>query len=152
MKTDKKEYNGPGIYALINVYNLAVYIGCTRHVITRSKSHYSSLKNNKHPNKKMQKYYNGGKYRFIVLERLPEDISDFKLHLLERMYIYDFCKRRNYIVCNREAENIDRLKDLIFFDIFEEYSIRQNTNKAFKNEYGIDTWNMINRKRENRCD
>ena len=152
MIKDKKEYNGPGIYALINVYNLAVYIGCTRHVVNRAKTHYTCLKNNRHPNKKMQKYYNGGKYRFIVLERLPENISDFRMHLLERMYIYDFCKRRGYNVCNKEAENIERLKELIFFDMFLECDITQNTNKAFKKEYGIDTWNMINRKKENRCD
>ena len=56
MIKDKKEYNGPGIYALINVYNLAVYIGCTRHVVNRAKTHYTCLKNNRQQNKKMQKY------------------------------------------------------------------------------------------------
>ena len=150
MKTDKKEYNGPGIYALINVYNLAVYIGSTRQISRRKKQHFRDLRKNKHANRKVQEYYKTGIFRFVVIQKLPESISDFELHHLEKLYIYDFCCRGGYDVCNHEADNLNGLKDLIFSEVLYDSQVYKKMNIAFKNEYGIDTWNMTNRAQHRR--
>ena len=49
MKNNKMipEYDGPGIYALINTYSLSVYVGSTRNIRKRALQHYNCIKQKK---------------------------------------------------------------------------------------------------------
>ena len=76
---DIPEKDGCGVYAIINAYDLTVYVGCTRHLRRRAQSHRERLKKGKHPNKKLQESAKEGILRFVVLEELPEDVGDWMM-------------------------------------------------------------------------
>lgn len=141
---------GCGIYAIINTFNLTVYVGCTRNLRRRAQSHKYSIESGKHANNKLQKAAEKGIIHFIVLEELPEDVSDSIMSLKEMMYILDFCKRPKYTVCNREAENVDCLESKIIFDLGRYWKVEENVKEKFKESYGTEPWNMAARNEERR--
>lgn len=48
------------VYILINDINNLVYVGSSKNLIRRFKTHISNLKYNKHSSKRLQKVYNDG--------------------------------------------------------------------------------------------
>lgn len=108
------------------------------------------MKESKEPSKQLQKSCETGVVRFVIIEKLPEDISDFKMHMLEKLYIYDFCQRGGYNVCNHEAERIENLKDLLLYELLYYSDVYKKMNTAFKSEYGINIWDMRSRTQRNR--
>lgn len=142
--------NGCGVYAIINAYNLTVYVGCTRNLKKRAQTHKELLKRGKHYNKILQEACKSGITRFVVLEELPDDIGDLMLRLKEMMYIRDFCKRPNYIVCNKESKNREMLENNILFTLGYIWNVEGNVKTSFTNEYGTAPWNMVTRSKKRR--
>lgn len=65
-----------GIYKIINVVNNKFYVGSAVDLKRRKTRHFSELRNNKHPNGRLQNSWN--KYGeqafvFVVVEELPDD-------------------------------------------------------------------------------
>ena len=60
-----------GIYKIQNTITLQIYIGLSNDIIKRKKSHISSLLNNKHDNKHLQRSFNKygiNNFQFTVLD------------------------------------------------------------------------------------
>ena len=152
MKNNKMipEYDGPGIYALINTYSLSVYVGSTRNIRKRALQHYNCIKQKNHKNKLINKLFCFGSYRFIILEKFDNNVDDYFMRIKERMYIYEFSKIRCYNLCNHENNDIKSLEKLIFFEIFDYYGIRKNIDKTFHEEYGTNMLSMSRRNIERR--
>lgn len=79
-----------GIYMILNIQNVKVYIGSSKNLHSRKLSHFKTLKNNKHYNYHLQAAYNKyGKenFNFIVLER---DVPTEQLRIRENFYILQY--------------------------------------------------------------
>ena len=71
-----KVKNKSGIYVLINLKNLKIYLGKAENLYSRKSCHFSQLKKNLHGNKELQEDYNlFGKdsFNFKVLEYVKEE-------------------------------------------------------------------------------
>lgn len=84
-----------GVYLISNNVNGKCYVGSTIHLSRRRLEHFSSLANNKHPNKHLQNAYN--KYGVEV----------FEFEVLETIIIDDNIKKA---LLSREQFWIDNLK------------------------------------------
>jgi len=65
-----------GIYKIINVINNKFYVGSAVDLKRRKTRHFSELRNNKHPNGKLQNSWNKHgeqAFVFVVVEELPDD-------------------------------------------------------------------------------
>ena len=79
--------NIPGVYEIVNKINNKVYIGSTKNIRKRRNYHFRYLKNNNHPNKKLQNAYNKygeNNFSFNIIYRIVdfEDIVNLKEKLL----------------------------------------------------------------------
>lgn len=78
-----------GIYKIQNTITLQIYIGLSNDIIKRKKSHISSLLNNKHDNKHLQRSFNKygiNNFQFTVLDS-NKNYSKIHLSYLEKFYI-----------------------------------------------------------------
>lgn len=67
----------PGIYKIENEITHEFYIGATRNIIKRKRSHYSDLRQGRHNNPNLQYGFNkGDNFSFSVLEYLDKSSSD----------------------------------------------------------------------------
>lgn len=63
-----EDSDSPGVYFLVNPITTEVYIGSSGKVLERKSQHESLLKNNRHPNKRLQRSYNqNGSMVFVAL-------------------------------------------------------------------------------------
>ena len=93
----------PGIYVIVNMYNLTAYVGSTKNIKKRLSEHKRLLESNKHTNKKLQESYKEGNTYFLVIEYLDKDTPKRILLLKEKMYIYKLMTNGyKFIVCNCE--------------------------------------------------
>lgn len=79
----------PGIYCITCVKNKKRYIGSSSNIEARWLSHSIDLKNNKHPNKRIQADFNLYKetdFRFEIIV-VAQDIDRIELYELEQRYI-----------------------------------------------------------------
>lgn len=105
------KYNGPGVYAIIDIYNFKAYIGSSSDVLRRAKSHKSALKVGKHPIPELQKDYdNKNHFDFIVLEKC--NCNERKRLLKEYCYMYDMMSQ-DFILYNRYGNDEEQLKNII---------------------------------------
>lgn len=78
-----------GIYCIFNIVNNKVYIGSSSNLYRRCKQHLSELKNNKHPNKHLQRAflkYGKENFSFNVIEYVDLDF----LIISEQFWIDEF--------------------------------------------------------------
>jgi group I intron endonuclease len=76
------DYDGPGIYCIINTLNNKKYIGSSSFIRRRIQGHYSGLKLNKHANKYLQHAFNQCEHFFKV------EILEKCTNILEREQYY----------------------------------------------------------------
>lgn len=78
-----------GIYKIVNVINNKIYVGSAVNLVGRKHTHFSLLRNNKHPNKHIQSAFNkygSQNFYFEIIEYIPtvKDKLKFKDILLSR--------------------------------------------------------------------
>lgn len=82
------KYNGCGIYAIVSVEDFKCYVGSTSNIKNRAYHHKTALRSGKHSNKGLQKAHDEKKIlRFIVLQRIENDISKDFLLMMEYFYM-----------------------------------------------------------------
>lgn len=105
-------YNGPGVYAIIDIYNFKVYVGSTENIRKRGKQHENALKRNKHNIIELQNDFNNKRnyhFDFIILEKC--NCSKRTRLLKEYLYLYQFIKE-GFKVYNIYGTKTD-IKDII---------------------------------------
>lgn len=148
-------YDGCGIYAIVNVQKMMCYIGSTGNIKKRALEHINSLKRNKHSNKILQEdYNNGANIDFIILEKIHEEVEKDFLIAKEKMYmlsaidnsfsIYNLLPRTE---CKNQRDWI--CSHLLWY-FMKEYNTKENLMNAFKEKYGVAPAYMKSRKEENR--
>ena len=71
------QYEGCGIYAIVNSKKMICYIGSSKNIKLRAINHKAHLKKGKHHNKLLQKdFENGNSFRFIILCKLDSNIDN----------------------------------------------------------------------------
>lgn len=81
--------NESGIYAIICKHERKIYIGQSRDMKTRIKTHITALEKCEHVNIKMQNDYNKYKETFIFIPL--EYTNEIELTIIERYYISLLC-------------------------------------------------------------
>ena len=151
MKTEQfrinKNSDFPGVYIIVNMDNQKVYIGSTRNIHKRLKTHLYSLKKGKHSSSTFQKDFDSGNsfiaYPLTRVELLPKYLKDHNLRHFEYMAIKMFDStnpEKGYNKVNRKAEsyelgNIKQANSLFndFFEVEEKYKTR--TDLEYYKEY-----------------
>lgn len=75
-----------GIYKIVNLVNNKIYIGSSVNLCKRKSAHFSYLKNNSHPNNRLQNAYN--KYGFECFSFIVLEYYDDKKTLIDREQHY----------------------------------------------------------------
>ena len=84
------EYNGRGVYGLHNMTRDIWYIGESKRVRSRVRSHLNTLKRGEHINDRIQRDFDRGDvFQVVVLEMLP-DATQHYTFLRETAYINAF--------------------------------------------------------------
>lgn len=149
------EYEHTGIYAIVNIKKMMVYIGSSYNIKKRAIGHNNSLKSGKHSNKGLQEDYNNGyKLDFIILEKIESEIDKDFLIAKEKMYmlssiensfsIYNLIPKTS---CKEQSEWI--IQHLLWY-FTRRYNTRENLINSFMEKYGVAPAYMKNRKEENR--
>lgn len=151
MKTEQFRINEnsdfPGVYIIVNMDNQKVYIGSTRNIRKRLKTHLYSLKKGKHLSSTLQEDFNNGNsfiaYPLTRVELLPKYLKDHNLRHFEHMAIKMFDStnpEKGYNKVNHKAEsyelgNIKQANSLFndFFEVKEKYKTR--TDLEYYKEY-----------------
>lgn len=152
---DFPNYDGSGVYAIINVRKMFCYIGSSKNIRKRANEHNRQLKNNKHSNKILQNDYNNGAILdFLILERTDDSIEKDLLIAKEKMYmlesiengfvIYNLLPKTEYI------EQKEWIKHHLMWFFMKQYNAKENLTKSFSEKYGVTPAYMKNRKEENR--
>ena len=147
--TEENVKEEPGIYIIVNMYNLTAYVGSTKNIKKRLSEHKRLLESNKHTNKKLQESYKEGNTYFLVIFYLDKDTPNRILLLKEKMYIYKLMTNGyKFIVCN--CEDIKKLKYYIFYECFSLFRCEENINRIIKNKFNNNLWNIAKTKKERR--
>lgn len=94
IRAQKKEYenllNNSGIYVIVNIINQHKYIGQSKHIKERWRSHLNSLEKNKHPNAYLQNAWNMYKKDSFVFEVLElcgfGELNEKEQYWIERLH------------------------------------------------------------------
>jgi len=79
-----------GIYKITNILNGKYYVGSSKDVQGRLKSHKSMLKTNKHRNSKLQNAYNkygADSFTFSMVEKVDKELKKLELLAVEQIYL-----------------------------------------------------------------
>jgi len=87
---DVPDYNGIGVYAIINNQNSKKYIGATKDIHARIIQHRSSFNTLRCNEKLCEDIKNGHTFRVEILERLPYGVNQFELFDRENYYIQQY--------------------------------------------------------------
>lgn len=106
------KYNGPGVYAIIDIRNFKAYIGSSCRILNRAKQHLNLLKTGKHNTELLQNDYNNKcNFVFVVLEKC-NNISDRKLLFKEYCYMYSIMNE-GFTLYNKIGGTKEQLTDMI---------------------------------------
>lgn len=149
------QYDGCGIYAIVNSQKMSCYIGSSKNIKLRAINHKTHLKKGKHSNKLLQKdFENGNSFRFIILCKLDSNIDNDLLIVYEKMYMLSAMDNyfELYNLRPKTQWNDQRIWIIqhIIHYFMNKYKISENLVSAFKNEYKTTPAYMHNRKPENR--
>lgn len=120
-----------GIYKITNITNNKVYIGSSKVIYHRLKSHEGKLETNKHQNQHMQNAYNkygGENFVAELIERVATDNLEEKEQYYINIYKENYNKRQAFR--NSPVSEITKLK--ISKTLKNKYALGEITN--YKNE------------------
>lgn len=136
----------PGIYAIINIEEMAAYVGKANNLKRRANEHSKSLIAGKHANKELQKSVKHSLH-FLVL---CENENPAMLDLLEKLYMYEFATRGFYLYNAVSGKTRQETKDSVMWMLERMYEAGNKTEKAIKKEYGRHLGILRMTKPENR--
>lgn len=143
-------YSGCGVYAIVNAEDFKCYVGISRNISKRAKSHLQALKSGKHPNLNLQKDANKN-LRFVILHRF-DDISKEHLKIAEKVYM--ICMMRNdfglYNISPSTAKTVNDLSYCVVCDIMSILKPHEHIDNSIQAEYGVKTGYLHCRKPQNR--
>lgn len=127
------DYAGCGIYAIINMKDRRAYVGMTRNIKRRASSHLSQLKNNNHPNIKLQND-SQKELKFLILQKLDKETDKRTLEILEISYMIEMDRER-FELYNINLMQFNDLRVRIF-ELYIHPACFENAIEAIRNEYG----------------
>lgn len=146
------KYDGCGVYAIVSWEDMSCYVGSTRNIKNRANQHKKSLIKGEHPNKNLQAAYNDGKIlRFVILDKVPEDIYSDNLLLLEYIYMLEMKWKcfDLYNVMPTQSHYRNQAESLIMHIVCRLMGIvgsEKNIKSAIKKTYGREVGRMMNTK------
>lgn len=146
------KYDGCAIYAIVNWEDFSCYVGSTRNANKRVYQHKNALIKGQHANKRLQEDADNQKIlRFVMLHKLPQQIDNETLLLLEYFYmlqmrwkcfkLYNQIPKKGCYMNETEA-----LKIHILCKIDSIIKAAEKIEKAMFKTYGIKTGYMLNTK------
>ena len=101
----RSSYSRPsGIYAIFNLQNNRVYVGCSSDIIFRIAVHLSCLRQRHHIISAWQKDWNRGHvFQFAVLEEFLTEISSSERSNRERFWVNQFSSPYNKVLVARKS-------------------------------------------------
>lgn len=129
---DVPAFRGPGIYAIVNRGKMRVYVGKAKDLNSRAKQHAQGIVKGNHPNKNILNDATD-KLDFLTLQTLPNNISDFEMGVLEKLYMLSF-KRSGFELYNIQPypENIE---SSIIFDLEYYYKTNEIISDVYMTKY-----------------
>ena len=138
------KYKGAGIYGVVNIEDMKIYIGQTTNVHNRAKQHLQSLEHKSHHNTELQKDSDKS-LRFLVLYEVPD--SEIKyLKLLEKLYMLEAHEKGYKLYNIQGSTEVDELSKSIVNDALYYFNTNRNIENAILKEYKSHTWNIKNMK------
>ena len=152
---DVPDYEGCGIYAILNLRQMKCYIGASHNIKLRATQHKISLKNGKHANKLLQEDFNKGeKFDFLIICKLDADIPKNDLIAIEKIYMITAMDERFSIYNLIPKTNSRKQKEWIYVHLIAyltgKYNTRENFVGAFLNVFKTTPAHMNHRKPDNR--
>ena len=142
------DYDGAGIYAIVNAEKLMCYVGSTKNIKKRAEQHRKSLIDGNHPNKSLQKDSNY-ELAFIVLQKF-DDISKEDLKLAEKVYMVAMI-RHDFKLYNKIPQNDkENICYSIVCDLFHRLGAYTRIEEQIKNTYKMKVGFLKARNPENR--
>lgn len=80
------DYNGIGVYAIINDTNGKVYVGSSINIASRFKQHNASIKTGNYNQKMLEDIHKGDSFHVEILEKIADGITRDELNKRERYY------------------------------------------------------------------
>lgn len=145
-------YDGCGVYAIVSWEDMSCYIGSSRNIKQRATQHHTLLKAGIHQNRNLQKAYNDGKIlRFLLLSKLPKEIENDVLLMIEYLYMLQIsfkCFGLYNVVpssdCYRTRQEVLMVHIIARLDML--VSASSNIENALQKEYGSKSGYMRNTK------
>lgn len=141
-------YDGAGIYAIINIEDFGVYVGSSHNIRKRAIQHGSAMKSKYHTIEQLNK---DGAFDFVVLAEFGADYEEWQLRVHEWMYMYCF-KEKGFKLYNKypKPQTKEKFFDDIALDTIRGLKIRDVIENKVHDMYGVHSWYLKIRKSENR--
>lgn len=116
---DIPEYNGAGIYAIVNKDDKRVYVGQSSNIRNRAIQHHNALINGNHQNQFLN-FDRKKRFKFVILDKL---YSTTILTVFEKIYMISFeeCGWQLYNIQPKKTVNCPSLFYSIGADMYNEY-------------------------------
>lgn len=141
------DYDGAGIYAIVNIEDFGVYVGSSRNIRTRAMQHEKAMRDRKHTVADLNQ---DGANDFLILCKTEKDIENWKLRTLEWLYMLCFKERfKLYNQAPKDKSTNGFYRD-ITLNLIAGLNIRDEVENKILERYGNHSWDLRNRKPENR--
>jgi hypothetical protein len=147
------DYEGAGVYALVNIVDFKAYIGASKKIKNRARSHENAIKTKTHCNKGINED-SEKHFKFIVLQKVDKEVEPWILHLLEKMYMLEMSCLGFELYNIQPQRSVGSYKDMcidIAQDVIYNNGTKQRIETEIKEKYGANTWHLKARKPENRA-
>lgn len=153
------DYDGCGVYAIINLADFKAYIGSSANIKERASRHRSALRRGKHNVKQLQKDVDKN-LRFVILQKFDADIDMDDLHIIEYVFMIKFMDRDFSLYNIRPFLKKDRFapkksKREMIYEIIALHTIGKYkgiADERIKEEFGSYPWSLQSMPTDKRID
>lgn len=140
------------MYAIINIEDMKAYVGATKNAKTRAMNHAHHISTKSHSVEAINSDADKD-FKFIILQKMDKNTPSWLLHAVEKMYMV-IIACDGFALYNTQPQcSIGSYKDMCA-DIGQSFIYHNRTSenfrKAFRDEYGAETWHFKAKKPENR--